>query len=320
MAMGTVIRDRENLAELERWELRKAELRQLLVDLRCAARGSVVPGRGVGYRKLDPVIWVPADAWEGLAYHEKRWLEVEAAARSSRGATLVGRSAARKLGMWVVSTTPETIEVALASRGRSANRVRSGNFTYRCSKLTPSDFLVYEGHRVTTPIRTFIDIARYHGFIEGLVAADYLLRRGKERADIARAIEGMGRCKGIATVRRCFEHAIPLSDSAYESFARGLLIEDGFTSVQAQFQVDGYSVDLCIDGWLVIEIDGDLKYKGPDGDDARLKEIKRQKRIEAQGFRFLRFDPDFVRRYPEKFLQEVRGALAARDRLAQRFR
>lgn len=304
MRMGM---DREDKGKLERWEERKEELRGSLVDTRRFTHGSFPDGEFV---ELEPAVWFPSALWGALKYHERQWLRVEAAAMTSTSAVLVGRSAARKLGMWVISDGEEPLEVALPSRGSSKERKQTGRYKFRHSPLRADEYLVYEGHRVTSPVRTFIDIARHHGFIEGLIAADYLLRRGKDRDEIEKEIRRMGRAKGIGVARECLEHAIANSDSPYESLARGLLILAEIGPLVAQARIDGYFADLLIQGWLIIEIDGDEKYEGDDADEVRNAEFKRQKRIGNKGYVFLRFDPKLLRERPEQFIAEVRAALA----------
>jgi len=306
-------RDRENQEELKKWEMRKGELREGIVDRRVADedfQGDV--------EELAALIHYPRELWEELEYHEQQWLRVEAAAMVSTTAILTGRSAARKLGIWVIASTEEKVEVSLPSRGVSRSRMASGNYEFRHSHIQPRDVVMYEGHPVTSPVRTFIDIARYHGFLEGLIAADYLLRRGIERSEILRGIQRMGRAKGIKTARRCLEHAIPDSDSPYESLARALIIEAGIGPVQAQYKIGGYCVDLLIDTWLVIEIDGEKKYSGPDAEKVRQDEFNRQKLIGNRGYVFLRYAPWFVRKYPGRFLAEVRQTLAASGLIGER--
>ncbi|MBA1834490.1 endonuclease domain-containing protein [Corynebacterium wankanglinii] len=285
------------------------------MDKRRLTHGTFPDGKFV---ELEPAVWFPAATWGGLKYHERQWLRVEAAAMVSNAAVLVGRAAARKLGMWVISRGEEPVEVALPSRSVSQSRAQSGRYTFRFSKLRRDEQLIYEGHCITTPTRTFIDIARYHGFIEGLIAADYLLRRGIERDAIEKEIRKMGRAKGIGVARKCLEHAIPNSDSAYESLAWGLLIEAGIGPVVAQAKVERYFADLLVKGWLIIEIDGEIKYEGDDADDVLRAERHRQKRIGNKGYVFLRFSPSFLRKHPEKFIAEVRTVLAGTGLLAAR--
>lgn len=307
--------DREDAQALRRWEERKDELRAELVDTRKCSHESFPDGEVV---ELEPTVWFPAATWRELRYHERQWLRVEAAAMVSNAAVLVGRSAARKLGMWVISNGEEPVEVALPSRSVSQSRAQSGRYAFRFSKLRYDEQLVYEGHRVTTPVRTFIDIARHHGFIEGLIAADYLLRRGIERAEIEKEIRKMGRAKGIGVARKCLEHAIPNSDSAYESLARGLLIEAGIGPVVAQAQIERYFADLLVQGWLIIEIDGEIKYERDDAGEVWKKEFSRQKRIGNKGYVILRFESKLLREQPHVFIAEVRAALAGTEVLAAR--
>ena len=307
--------DREDTHELGRWEERKGELRAELVDKRKLTHGTFPDGEFV---ELEPTVWFPAATWGELKYHERQWLRVEAAAMVSNAAVLVGRSAARKLGMWVISSGEEPVEVALPSRSVSQSRAQSGRYAFRFSKLRRDEQLVYEGHCLTTPIRTFIDIARYHGFIEGLIAADYLLRRGIERNAIEKEIRKMGRAKGIGEARKCLEHAIPNSDSAYESLARGLLIEAGIGPVVAQAQIERYFADLLVQGWLIIEIDGEIKYERDDAGEVWKKEFNRQKRIGNKGYVILRFESRLLREQPHVFIAEVRAALAGTEVLAAR--
>lgn len=315
--MGTKKIDREDKPRLKEWEERKKYLRSLIVDTRTLTRDRLDDFQ-TGYLELDPVILFPREEWKTLYFSEKRWLEVEAATRSSRGAILVGRSAARWYGMWVVSRTKETIEITLPSGGNSPSRRNNGGYMFRYSELLEDELLEYQGQLSTTPIRTFIDIARYHGFAEGLIAADYLLRRGKTREEISTAIRRMGRARGIATARRCLEHAIANSGSQYESLARALLIDANVGTITAQHHVNGRYADLCIDGWLLIEIDGDVKYRGPGGEQALIDEAKREKAIRNQGYVFLRYPPEFIRDKPHEFLSQVRETLAGRDLLLER--
>lgn len=291
---------------------RQQEIRSQIIDLRRLTHAQADTLRG-NYTRLVPSIVYPNSAWKSLAYHERRWLEVEAAAMTSRGAVLVSRSAARKLGMWVIATTEEPVELALRSRAKAPSRGARRNIVYRRSQLLDSEIEEIDGHPTTTPFRTFADIARYHSFAEGLVAADYLRRNGYTLYGLRGSVIRLGRLKGIATVRECVEHSVDNSDSPYESFARALLIQAGIGPIATQYEVDGYFADILIDNWLIIEIDGDIKYEGPDAEEVRQREFNRQKHIGNLGYVFLRFSPDFIRENPEEFIAQIREAIAARE-------
>ncbi|MEH0147153.1 DUF559 domain-containing protein [Corynebacterium sp. Q4381] len=290
---------------------RQQEIRNHIVDLRRLSHAQATELSG-GYTRLDPSIVYPTDMLKTLAYHERRWLEVEAAAMTSRGAVLVSRSAARKLGMWVIALDSELVELALRSRAKCPSRGSRRNIVYRRSQLLDSEIEEIDGHPTTTPFRTFADIARYHSFAEGLIAADYLRRNGYTLEQLRGETIRLGRLKGIATVRECVAHSVDNSDSAYESFARALLIQAGIGPITTQYEINGYFADILIGNWLIIEIDGNVKYEGPDAEAVRQREFNRQKRIGNMGYVFLRFSPDFIRNHPDEFIAQVRQAIAAR--------
>ena len=260
----------------------------------------------------------PIEQWVELPDHDKRLLQVVAAAKGTFGAVLVGRSAARIHGMWLAPLCGiggETVEISLRGGGSSPTRRSDPGLTFRHARLRDRDVREVNGFVVTAAIRTFADIARYHGLAEGIVAADWLRYRGLDAERMQQEIAAMGRLKGIATVRQAAAASIATSDSAPESLARGLLIQAGIGPVDAQVPIGAYRVDLLIDGWLIIEIDGAVKYSGADSERVRQSEFNRQKRITNQGFVFLRYAPSFLLRYPERFIVEVRETLAARGRV-----
>ncbi len=297
--------DRANPKELAQWRARCGELRAGLVSTRRPAT-LFRAGERWGY---------PLEAWSQLPDHDRQWLEVVAAGKGSTGSILVGRSAARVHGMWVFPLGHETVELSLRGGGSSPGRCAHPRYTFRHSRLRGSEIREVNGLLVTSAIRTFADIARYHGFAEGLVAADWLRFRGLDADRLHREITDMGRLKGIGTVRRCAEYSTPVVDSGSESLARGLLITEGIGPLTPQYTIGGYRVDLLIGGWLIIEIDGAVKYRGPDAEAVRQREFNRQKEIANRGYVFLRYSPEFVRRTPHRFIAEVRETLASRGRL-----
>lgn len=153
------------------------------------------------------------------------------------------------------------------------------------------------GVRVTNPARTCLDIARLHGFAQGLVAVDSALRAGLvSLEDLKETRAAMARMKGPIPMRMVVEHAYAGSESPYESLLRALIIERIPTAtVYPQFRVLGkYRADLCIDGWLIVEVDGDTKYDGTYGkapETVVKEQMRRQREIENQQFTVLRFGP-----------------------------
>lgn len=288
------------------WDQRKSELSSLIVDQRKHTHRGPELGEVV---QIGAVTFFPAREWQGLRYHERRYVEVKAAAMESNTAILLGRSAARVHGMWVVAATEEKIEITSWSGSAPPSRLRSGRFVYRYTALRDDEVSEVDGCRVTRGVRTFVDIARFHGFEEGVVAVDSLLRQGFTTGMVAAELEKMGRLKKIKVARECLRHANALSESAYESYARALLIAAQISGIEVQVEIRGYRVDILIDGWLVIEIDGNVKYDGPDAERVRQAEFLRQKRVGNEGYYFLRYAPEYIRRNPRSFVDEVKNTL-----------
>lgn len=301
--------DREHPRVIAQHDFLVRRLREELINTRTAeglqaVRGSVVT--------LGDQLVFPQAKFDQLKPHERRLLEALAAGWSSRAGILVGRSAARVCGMWVVALGEEALEVSLPSRSASPSRLAMSTFQFRYSPISAQHISEVHGIRVSVLIRTFADIARYHGFLEGLIAIDWLRFRGIEVPTILERLRPMGRFKGVATVRRCIEHSVATSDSPYETLARGLLIDAHITHLETQVSIDGYRVDLLIDGWLIVEIDGEVKYAGSDAERTRQREFRRQKAIANRGYVFLRYSPADLLRDPAGFVAEVKDALAHR--------
>lgn len=103
------------------------------------------------------------------------------------------------------------------------------------------------GVRVTNPARTCLDIARLHGFTEGLVAVDSALRAGLVSIEeLKETRAAMARMKGPIPMTMAIKHACAGSESPYESLLRALIIEKiPAASVYPQFRVLGkYRADL----------------------------------------------------------------------------
>lgn len=293
---------------------RFAKLTEPITDMRTIDQVARRPGEAEQLHELSGTLHYPTSLFVALPFHEKRYVLAYAAAQSSSSSVLVSRSAARLWNMWVVATTPETIELTLPSGKASPSRSQQHRYTYRYGKIHPTEITAVRGAAVTNAIRTFVDIARYHGFHEGIVAADCLLRNGYTKQAIRQYMGTLGRKKGIAIARRCLDFAVGNSDSAYESYARALLIEAGIEGIVTQFQIGRFRADLCIGGWLLVEIDGRAKYEGADGKRLVYKDLVRQRDIENQGYVFRRVSPEFLLKHPDRFVADILAVIQARGR------
>ncbi|MCT1413905.1 hypothetical protein EKI51_02045 [Corynebacterium sanguinis] len=287
----------------------RSPLAESLVDLRSLPLDD--PLRNLeksGLVRVAGQIAMPIDLFAGLAFHEQRFVEALARGRNAYQAVLTGRSAARVLGMWVVSLSPEPVELALPS-GEVPPTYRRDR-SVACRRRCVDTWVDVYGVRTTPPIRTFIDIARDHGFAEGLIAADWLLANGFERDDLYRELAAAGPMRHVRVVRRCIALATAQSESPYESLARAVLIEAGVQGIELQVWAGGFRMDMLIGGWLAIEIDGDVKYSDDPGLTIR-QEYERQKSLGNMGFVFLRYSPRHLRERPGDFVQQVLFRLEA---------
>ncbi|UBI09205.1 endonuclease domain-containing protein [Corynebacterium coyleae] len=271
--------------------------------------------------------YVRLEAWNALRPYEREYLRCYAAGSSAHRSVLVSRSAARLLNMWTIPDGKEVIELAQTHGTPPSTKDWPDGLRYRHMRIPESD--VYCIHRtdcigadrkiqVTSPERTAIDIARFHGVRQGTVAMDWLLSFGtlqeKRRrwetiqAKIAR-LKGK---RGIANARRALELASPWSESPYETLLRVILHENGI-EVEMQLWIGpDFRVDL-IWGNLVIEIDGLDKFENKPHD-AVLSQLKRETWIREQGYEVIRFFTREILRNPEECLRRIREAKARADK------
>ncbi|WP_257183157.1 endonuclease domain-containing protein [Corynebacterium cystitidis] len=259
---------------------------------------------------LHPGFHMSKPVYEQLSWRAKRTAHAVAVGTAAYKAVLVGRSAARTQGMWVVNFTPETVEIANPHGYQPPRRDRVDGITYRSMILLPEDYHRIGTCRATTPARTAIDIARFHGATEGAIACDWALAHGWSKADLEDQLRGLGRVRGSGSIRRAIELAERGVESPFETYIRIVLIDEGFTDIVVQAVVGPYRVDVVVNGVLIIEIDGDVKYSS-DAEVAEVlrRESKREKYLRNRGYWVLRFTPRDLLKHRDRVLQLVKDAL-----------
>lgn len=282
-----------------------------LINLRYA--GSTSPYYPALYtgelKRVAPWIAVKTTRWESWPWHKQQLALTLGAGLSAHRASLVAKSAARIRGIWVIPRRNEIIELASPS-GSIPPQTQWPRKYYRMARIEETT-VERAGVRVTNPARTCLDIARLHGFAEGLVAVDSALRAGLVSVeDLKETRAAMARMKGPIPMKMAVEHAYAGSESPYESLLRALIIERiPAATVYPQFRVLGkYRADLCIDGWLIIEVDGDTKYDGTYGtapETVVKEQMRRQREIENQQFTVLRFGPKELVNDPNSVVETI---------------
>ena len=167
---------------------------------------------------------------------------------------------------------------------------------------------------MTTPTRTWLDIARTHGLADALSVGDRALRMEMMRVDeAAEALAALGRLRGV----RLAAKALPLLDgareTALESWSFAMFVEWGLPlPIMQQNLRDELGLIGRVDFYwpharLVGEADGRLKY---DERGALYAEKRREDRIRAQGLGVVRWSWRDLADHPERLRARLTAALA----------
>lgn len=173
----------------------------------------------------------------------------------------------------------------------------------------PGTFAVSEAFAV-------IQAGLTNGALTTLVAGDAALHRNLvTREDLEAAAAAYARTAGITPVAAIIELLDGRSESPPESLARFAFHSLGFHVVpQVEIRVAGrlYRADLALlEPKLLIEIDGALKYAGPDAQAVIMAEKHRHTNLRAAGWRIVRLTwDDIVGPGGQLRFDHLRGILA----------
>ncbi len=269
----------------------------------------------------------PASAPDGRAAHE-------VLARFGGGAALSHATAARVRGLWQPLPLDDRVHVTLPG----ASVRRDALVSVHGSPLELHEVSLVTGARTTSIERTAVDLARSRTFRQALVPLDSAVRllvvgslpsyqaravlRDPEmsdavalaRAALRAAVERASGWRGVAVVRACLDHVDPRSESPYESWSRGILIQARLAPSAVSLVVRGasgatYVADLAWEEHGVLgEVDGLRKY-GTDASAIRASlaaERRRQRDLEDAGWVLVRWTAGEP---PERITARVRRAL-----------
>jgi hypothetical protein len=224
---------------------------------RTGARGDwVVVRRGA---------YADRSVWETLGEDDRYRLRVRAAVLcAATPATVTHTSAAAFLRF---PMRPHWRELVHVTRPGVHGGRTEGGVKHHLARLYPGEVQPLHGIRLSDPAWTAMDVAREHGFEDGVVAADAALRSGATRADFARALEVMTCWPRITGARAAADVADGGAETIGETLTRLLVLELGVGVPETQFTVvaDRRSarVDLRLRRHL-FEFDGKVKYLGRD--------------------------------------------------------
>lgn len=200
--------------------------------------------------------------------------------------------------------------------GRQRSRVRREGVVVRRADLGPDEWVGREGLRVTTVLRTVLDLARTLPLPEAVAVADSSLRRGLLTvSDLHAALRGLGPGRGRTQVARVVALVDPRAGSVLESLVRVLLATHGLRPPVSQHPVlarDGSVVGRVDFAWpglrVVLETDGFAFHADRRSyrDDRR-----RGNALVRAGWVVLRFSWEDVVQHPDYVVECVREVLDA---------
>ena len=277
-------------------------------------------------RQLSATKFIAATDWDTLESHEQEYLRCYSVSAAAYKAVLVGRSAARMHGMWVVPNREELVELAQCNGNPPPKKQWPDGVLYRHISVPEIDTVVRDPIdragagatlRLTTPPRTVVDIARFHGVPDATAAIDGQYREMAPLQqqmwceDIMAVAQRMRGKRGIGRVKGAIALSSPLSESPFESVVRVLLALRGIKVREQMWIGRYYRVDLLW-GTLVIEIDGYLKFKEKPFE-AVIKQEKRDRWLREQGYTVIRLFPAEIIRDPEDCIRRILASKAEAD-------
>lgn len=289
---------------------RQQELINALIKLNPRAAG-----QGDDTVRLSSRYGIAKANFDNLHQHERRWLRAIAVGKTMHKAALAGRSAARTHGMWVIGPEQEPVEVIPVGSKVPSKKQWPPGIVYLEPRVRSANIERFATLRATDPLSTAFEIALRHGFREGLIAMDWVLKHQTTREEVEAEMRKLGSVRGIGTLRRVVEYAVPNSMSAYESYARAILIEAGIDGWEVNAQVGPYKVDLLRDR-VGVEVDGGVKYDGQTYqplEQTLMEERVREKHIQNRGIFLHRVHPKELLFEEERFVREVRELIEAAE-------
>jgi hypothetical protein len=243
-------------------------------------------------------VFIPASLWRGLLPLDRHRLAVAAAVDGAAAPIVSHRSAGALWGVWLVGDAPVDVDV-LASPANGTRR--EGGFHRHASADREIEVADLEGMRVTSVLRTVVDLASALPFREGVAAVDWALAHGIERAALARLAMTLHSAGALKRAVAAIAFGDARSGSPGESVSRALISEMGFPPPELQTR---FSDRLGLIGltdfywrrWLLIgEFDGMAKYRSEELRKGRTPaqvvtdEKRREDRLRATGPRVARW-------------------------------
>jgi hypothetical protein len=230
-------------------------------------------------------VYVPAPLPDSLEGRVQSLVKVAAA-----HVIIVDRTAAWLWGVSAFTLAEESGFVpidAYSLRGR--NRVRRPGVRGGARDLRPSDWVETGGVRVTSPVRTALDLACSLGRLDAVAAVDALMRaQGLTRADLYAQLPRFRGRRGVIQAREVVSLVDPRSESQGESFTRVVIIDEGFPVPSLQVWVHDeqgrplFRLDHAYERLkIAVEYDGEQHHTFPEDQE---RDARRRAWLRAHGW------------------------------------
>ena len=226
-------------------------------------------------------------------------------------------SAAVLLGLPTVGLPP-ALPVALrpGESGRGSDRTPNG----RVRRLMPAVARHVDRSGpvpVTSRALTAVDLARSLEITDAVIVLDAAARACGSIAELRGAVAALAGYRGMTLVRAAMDLVDPRSESVLESRGRMAMILGGLPIPLSNVWItDGPALrrvdHLFVDGALIVEADGAMKYDSGRASEIIRAEKDREWRLRQMGFEVLRYDDHLARREPTELVRRVRLVLDRR--------
>ncbi|GAB2985209.1 hypothetical protein [Nocardioides montaniterrae] len=183
---------------------------------------------------VQPGVYAEAAYLAQVRAHADRRLVIDRAASLRVGFPHVmsHHSAAYELGLEVLHEPRPITRITRPGLVGTHHRRR---IVHHLAPYDESDVVDINGRRVLSAARAAADIAREHGFQQGLVAADSAFRAGATARELDLVIARMAHWPNVTVVRDVRDSASDDTDSIGETLSRDLVTSLGYGVPQVQF-------------------------------------------------------------------------------------
>jgi len=240
------------------------------------------------------------------------------------GAWISHLTAAVLLGLWLPSWFRECRELHL-SKPRVLPPVRRAGVVGHTVLVFEDEVMVWDGIRMSTPARTWLDLARLLPLEDLVAVGDQLVRRPRAgletraepwstRPQLDTMLRRHPKLKGIVKARAAAELIRPGADSAPETFLRLALTESGLPEPELQLRIvpedpSSPAADLGYREYRVaIQYDGGHHLTR----EQQSRDNRRDESFNAAGWRYFKFNADDLADGFRGAVRRVRLALHGR--------